>query len=82
MALGVGFAQYLNTQAEEKSQMELLIEKHNEELQLLADKRRAIEDLNDNFYENVDGIEHQTDRTKDLWTELDIVNLLYKRTQK
>lgn len=70
-AAGVGLAKYLNTQAEEKTEMELLIEKHNEELQLLADKRKAIEDLNDAFYENVDGIQYQTDRTKELWAELD-----------
>lgn len=70
-AAGVGLAKYLNTQAEEKTEMELFIEKHNEELQLLADKRKAIEDLNDAFYENVDGIQYQTDRTKELWAELD-----------
>ena len=55
----------------EKTELEKLIEKHNEELQLLADKRQAIRDLDDAFYENVDGIQNQTDRTKDLWKELD-----------
>lgn len=55
----------------EKTELEKLIEKNNEELQLLADKRQAIRDLDDAFYENVDGIQNQTDRTKDLWKELD-----------
>lgn len=62
---------YIDNIEIEKTEVELLIEKHNEEIQLLADKRKAIEDLNDAFYENVDGIQTQTDRTKDLWAELD-----------
>ncbi len=81
-AAGVGLAKYLNTQAEEKTETELLIEKHNEELQLLADKRQAIEDLNDAFYENVDGIQNQTDRTKDLWEELDKLADQYGNVQQ
>lgn len=70
-AVTKGIFSYLDAQLEVKSESELLIEKHNEELQLLIDKRRAVEDLNNAFYENVDGIENQTDRTKDLWQELD-----------
>lgn len=66
-----GVFSYLDAQLEVKSETEKLIEKHNEELQLLADKRQAIRDLDDAFYENVDGIQNQTDRTKDLWEELD-----------
>ncbi|MCM1315758.1 MAG: phage tail tape measure protein [Prevotella sp.] len=66
----------------EKTEVELLIEKHNEELQLLADKRQAIKDLNDAFYENVDGIQTQTDRTKDLWIELDKLTDQYGNVQK
>ncbi len=81
-AAGVGLAKYLNTKAEEKTEMELLIEKHNEELQLLIDKRRAIEDLNDAFYENVDGIQNQTDRTRELWRELDKLADQYGNVQQ
>lgn len=70
---GVAFAvkDHINNIEIEKTELEKLIEKHNEELQLLADKRQAIRDLDDAFYENVDGIQNQTDRTKDLWQELD-----------
>lgn len=70
---GVAFAakSYIDNIEIEKTEVEKLIEKHNEELQLLADKRQAIRDLNDAFYENVDGIQYQTDRTKELWAELD-----------
>lgn len=70
-ALTAGFIAYKNSQLDVKSEGELLIEQHNAEIEALHDKRRAIEDLNDAFYENVDGIQNQTDRTKDLWTELD-----------
>lgn len=70
---GVAFAvkDHINNIEIEKTELEKLIEKHNEELQLLADKKQAIRDLDDAFYENVDGIQNQTDRTKDLWKELD-----------
>lgn len=68
---GLAVKSYIDNIEIEKTEVELLIEKHNEELQLLADKRQAIKDLNDAFYENVDGIQNQTDRTKDLWSELD-----------
>ncbi len=73
---------YFDNKEVEKTEMELLIEKHNEELQLLIDKRRAIEDLNDAFYENVDGIQNQTDRTKDLWKELDKLADQYGNVQQ
>lgn len=81
-SLSAGFISYKNAQLEVKSEAELLIEKHNEELQLLHDKRRAIEDLNDAFYENVDGIQNQTDRTKDLWKELDKLADQYGNVQQ
>ncbi|MDE6678736.1 MAG: phage tail tape measure protein, partial [Ruminococcus sp.] len=81
-ALTAGFIAYKNAQLDVKSESELLIEKHNEELQLLADKRQAIRDLNDTFYENVDGIETQTDRTKDLWSELDKLADQYGNVQQ
>ncbi|MDE5620350.1 MAG: phage tail tape measure protein [Ruminococcus sp.] len=81
-AAGVGLAKYLNKQAEEKTEIELLIEKHNAEIEVLHDKRRAIEDLNDAFYENVDGIQNQTDRTKDLWNELDKLADQYGNVQQ
>lgn len=70
-ALTAGVVSYLDAQLDVKSEGEKLIEQHNEELQLMIDKRRAIEELNDAFYENVGGIQEQTDRTKDLWEELD-----------
>lgn len=70
-ALTAGVVSYLDAQLDVKSEGEKLIEQHNEELQLMIDKRRAIEELNDAFYENVSGIQEQTDRTKDLWEELD-----------
>ncbi|MDE5772753.1 MAG: phage tail tape measure protein [Ruminococcus sp.] len=73
---------YFDNKEVEKTEMELLIEKHNEELQLLIDKRRAIEDLNDAFYENVDGIQYQTDRTRDLWNELDKLADQYGNVQQ
>lgn len=66
----------------EKTELEKLIEKHNEELRLLADKRQAIRDLDDAFYENVDGIQNQTDRTKDLWKELDKLADQYGNVQQ
>ena len=70
-AITKGIFTYLDAQLEVKSETEKLIEKHNEEIQLLADKRKAVKDLNDAFYENTDGIQNQTDRTQDLWKELD-----------
>lgn len=70
-ALIAGVVSYFDAQLDVKSEGEKLIEQHNEELQLMIDKRRAIEELNDAFYENVGGIQEQTDRTKDLWEELD-----------
>lgn len=70
-ALTAGVVSYLDAQLDVKSEGEKLIEQHNEELQLMIDKRRAIEELNDAFYENAGGIQEQTDRTKDLWEELD-----------
>lgn len=73
---------YIDNLEIEKTEVELLIEKHNEELQLLHDKRRAIEDLNDAFYENVGGIQNQTDRTKDLWNELDKLADQYGNVQQ
>lgn len=66
-----GVYTYRDAQLEVKSETEKLIEKHNEEIQLLADKRNAVKDLNDAFYENADGIQNQTDRAQDLWKELD-----------
>ncbi|MDE6833183.1 MAG: phage tail tape measure protein, partial [Ruminococcus sp.] len=81
-ALTAGLIAYKNSQLDVKTESELLIEKHNEELQLLADKRQAIKDLNDAFYENVDGIQNQTDRTHDLWTELDKLADQYGNVQQ
>lgn len=73
---------YFDNKEVEKTEVELLIEKHNEEIQALYDKRRAIEDLNNAFYENVDGIQNQTDRTKDLWKELDKLADQYGNVQQ
>ncbi|MDE5557456.1 MAG: phage tail tape measure protein [Ruminococcus sp.] len=70
-AITKGILSYREAQLDVKSEGELLIEQHNAEIEALHDKRRAIEDLNDTFYENVDGIQNQTDRTRDLWNELD-----------
>lgn len=66
-----GVFSYLDAQLEVKSEGEKLIEQHNEEIRLLQEKRQEIAKLDDAFYENVDGIQNQTDRTKDLWKELD-----------
>ena len=79
---GLAVKSYIDNIEIEKTEIELFIEKHNEELQLLADKRQAIRDLNDAFYENVDGIEHQTDHTKDLWSELDKLADQYGNVQQ
>ena len=81
-ALTAGVINYLNKQLDVKSEAELLIDKHNEEIQVLYDKRRAVEDLNDAFYENVDGIQNQTDRTRDLWNELDKLTDQYGNVQQ
>ncbi len=77
----IALKSYIDNLEIEKTEVELLIEKHNDELQLLADKRQAIIDLNDAFYENVDGIQNQTDRTKDLWLELDKLSDQYGNVQ-
>lgn len=81
---GVAFVakSYIDNLEIEKTDVELLIEKHNEEIQALYDKRRAVEDLNDAFYENVDGIQTQTDRTRDLWNELDKLTDQYGNVQQ
>lgn len=81
---GVAFAakKHIDNIEIEKTELEKLIEKHNEELRLLADKRQAIRDLDNAFYENVDGIENQTDRTKDLWKELDKLADQYGNVQQ
>lgn len=72
IAAGLSLRKYIIDDLEiEQTELEKLTEKHNEEIQALADKRQAISDLNDSFYENADGIQFQTDRTKDLWKELD-----------
>ena len=65
-----GILSYLDTQLDAKSEMEILIDKHNEEFQLMLDKNRAIENLNKSIYENVGNIQNQTDRTKELRDEL------------
>lgn len=70
-AITKGVFSYLDAQLEVKSEGEKLIEQHNEEIRLLQEKRQEIAKLDDAFYENVDGIQNQTDRTKDLWKELD-----------
>lgn len=79
---GLAVKSYIDNIEIEKTEVELLIEKHNEELQLLADKRQAIKDLNNAFYENVDSIQYQTDRTKDLWLELDKLTDQYGNVQQ
>ncbi|MDE5583713.1 MAG: phage tail tape measure protein [Ruminococcus sp.] len=81
-ALTAGIIAYKNAQLDVKSEAELLIEKHNEEIRAMSYKRQAIEDLNNAFYENVDGIETQTDRTKDLWKELDKLADQYGNVQQ
>ncbi|MCM1508303.1 MAG: phage tail tape measure protein [Ruminococcus flavefaciens] len=81
-SLTAGLFNYLNKQLDVKSETELLIEKHNDETQALIQKRQAVEDLNDAFYENVDGIQNQTDRTKDLWEELDKLADQYGNVQQ
>lgn len=70
-ALAVGVKSYIDNLEIEQTEIEKLTEKHNEEIQLLADKRKAVQDLNDAFYESADGIQNQTDRTQELWKELD-----------
>lgn len=77
-----GVYTYRDAQLEVKSETEKLIEKHNEEIQLLADKRKAVKDLNDAFYENADGIQFQTDRTKDLYKELNNLTDQYGNVQQ
>ncbi|MDE5582410.1 MAG: phage tail tape measure protein [Ruminococcus sp.] len=81
-ALTASFIAYKNSQLDVKSEGELLIEQQNAEIEALYDKRRAIEDLNNAFYENVDGIQNQTDRTKDLWSELDKLADQYGNVQQ
>lgn len=81
-AITKGIYSYLDAQLEVKSEGELLIEQHNEEIQAMLDKKKAIEDLNNSFYENVDGIQNQTDRTKDLWKELDKLADQYGNVQQ
>lgn len=81
-ALTAGLIAYKNAQLDVKTETELLIEKHNEEIQALARKREAIEDLNESFYENVGRIETQTDRTKNLWEELDRLADRYGNVQQ
>ena len=70
-AVATGVKTYIDNLEIEQTELEKLTEKHNEEIQLLADKRKAVKDLNDAFYENADGIQNQTDRTQDLWKELE-----------
>lgn len=76
-----GVFSYLDAQLEVKSEGEKLIEQHNEEIRLLQEKRQEIAKLDDAFYENVDGIHNQTDRTKDLWKELDKLTDQYGNVQ-
>lgn len=70
-AVATGLKTYIDNLEIKQTELEKLTEKHNEEIQLLADKRKAVKDLNDAFYENADGIQFQTDRTQDLWKELE-----------
>lgn len=81
-ALTAGLIAYKNSQLDVKTEGEKLIEQQNEEIQAMLDKRRAIEDLNDAFYENVDGIQNQTDRTRELWQELDKLADQYGNVQQ
>lgn len=83
IAAGLSLRKYIIDDLEiEQTELEKLTEKHNEEIQALADKRQAINDLNDSFYENADGIQFQTDRTKDLWTELNNLTDQYGNVQQ
>lgn len=81
-ALAVGVKSYIDNLEIEQTELEKLTEKHNEEIRELADKRQAISDLNDSFYENADGIQFQTDRTKDLYKELNNLTDQYGNVQQ
>ena len=83
IAAGLSLRKYIIDDLEvEQTELEKLTEKHNEEIQLLADKRKAVKDLNDAFYENADGIQNQTDRTKDLYKELNNLTDQYGNVQQ